>query len=95
MDKPQLLINIQTLVPQLSLARIQELAELEYTRQLEEIASGMLHKKHIETLLEVIKYMPESVKAQVIEVPSDNDLPTVTIQKSAPILKSAPSKKNK
>ena len=89
MDKPQLLINIQTLVPQLSLARIQELAELEYTRQLEEIASGMLHKKHIDTLLEVVKYMPESIKAQVIAVPTDNDLPT------APIQKSAPSKKNK
>ena len=69
-DKPQLLINIQTLVPQLSLARIQELAELQYTRQIEEIASGMLHKKHIDTLLEVVKYMPEPIKAKVIEAPS-------------------------
>jgi hypothetical protein len=74
MDKPQLLINIQSLVPQLPLKRIQELAELEYIRQIEEIASGMLHKKHIETLLEVVKYMPEPIKEKVIDAPESKSI---------------------
>lgn len=67
MDKPKLLEAIQQNHPTTSLARIQELANKEYFRQIDESIMGMLFKKTHQQLIELIAYKPTSHKHIVEE----------------------------
>lgn len=57
MDKPSIISNLPS---QLTLKRIQELAELEYNRQLDEFANKVLYGKSLDTLLSIISYKENS-----------------------------------
>jgi hypothetical protein len=58
-DKPDLLKSIQLNHPEISLEYIQALAREESARQTREAIIGMLHKKPLRTLEEILKYKEE------------------------------------
>lgn len=72
MDKPDLLKSIQLNHPEISLEYIQQLAREESARQTKEAIIGMLHKKPLRTLEEILKYKEEVYAVKERKVEADN-----------------------
>jgi hypothetical protein len=63
MDKPDLLSAIQHNHPTVSLDLIQHLAQIEINRQIDESIKGMLHKKPLAQLENVVAYREVCIKS--------------------------------
>jgi hypothetical protein len=71
-DKPDLLKSIQLNHPEISLEYIQALAREESARQTREAIIGMLHKKPLRTLEEILKYKEEIYATKERKIEENN-----------------------